>query len=268
VKGASKRRKIVLGDVFGLQAEDGEYGLHVVGKYEHTGSWVVRVVEPPLSATSAELAATLTHAGEKYLVIVTSLENSERNGTIRFLGNVEIPPQYAPGVFLFKANLAFLPGDSGRKDPRAWWLSDGVKSWRVGELESRYRWLPRTTVVPAEVLVDYINRGWNPDWEFDETATSEFASESRERKQSRLENRFFLIFRNFEEASAAAAESVTCFPWMTSEVVDVSDPPCVSLVLTCEAESMANVELGRIEDVLTSIAGRSYGTYDGNEIAV
>jgi len=266
------RRRIKQGDVYALPVRGCEWMLQVVGRYDRARSWVVRVIDsrPPetLEDEVKLLIATLT---ETYSVIITRLELDESEGLVFFLGNAPVPEKYKDGVPLFKSNTALMPGDSGRKDPTRWWLSDGTKSWFVGELEKKYRSLPNKTIIPTSVLIDHIDRGWDPNWEFNESADSPFSYPAIPGDQALAERKasFFLFFSRKEDAVDAATAERRELPWMASDIskdAQIDEPAVWTLVLSSAPERVS--DLAEVEETLSQIAANHHGEYDGNQIPI
>lgn len=77
---------------------------------------------------------------------------------VSIVGNVGIP----------NSLLTFPTFRAGAVDPKtqkaaSWWLWDGEKEWRIGDLNQEQRKLPIRGVWNDTLLVDRIESGWTPE---------------------------------------------------------------------------------------------------------
>jgi hypothetical protein len=49
---------------------------------------------------------------------------------------------------------------------KVWWLWDGERSWRVGDLTPEQRKMPLRSIVNHKALLDMIESGWTPEREY------------------------------------------------------------------------------------------------------
>jgi hypothetical protein len=243
--------------------------IQVVGRYERSGSWVVRLLhaQPPAFFESDEMYS-IAMIPEAYLVIITSLETAERDGTVTFLGNAPVPSAFENGVTLFRAN-AYVTGEGERRSPEAWWLTDGLKSWKVGRLEEQYRRLPHTTHFPISALKDLIKSGWHPNDEFEATSDSQqklATSVSADIGSTDRNVSFYLLFDSEEDAIRAKASVENQFPGILTELSDSDTCDGAVLRIAAPPDFIGGIDgLDRIELALTAIAERHSGSFDGND---
>jgi hypothetical protein len=67
-------------------------------------------------------------------------------------------PDFAKKFPLFKNG--FIDKDGNRVGP--WWLWDGEKSWRVGDLNSEQKKLSDLGIWNDTLLIERIEQGWGP----------------------------------------------------------------------------------------------------------
>jgi hypothetical protein len=83
---------------------------------------------------------------------------SVRHALTTIVGNIPVPASLSEFP-LFRAGGIPDP-QTGKVDN--WWLWDGEKEWRVGEITAEQRQLPIRGVVNHAALVGYIERAWTP----------------------------------------------------------------------------------------------------------
>jgi len=81
-----------------------------------------------------------------------------QRGIVHVAGHADIAP----------ANQAFPLFRSGNPDPKTkrvgvWWLWNGERSWRVGELTTEQRKLDLKEIWNDSMLVQRIEEGWRPE---------------------------------------------------------------------------------------------------------
>jgi hypothetical protein len=264
-----KSRPIATGDVFELKTCDGFVYLQFLGKHREID--VVRVsartYAQPLQSGSA-----FSTEPERYVVIVPLLRREEALGQIRFVGSTDLPERLRSSPQLFKANGR--RDLDGRHASDGWWLDDGKKEWRVDKLPPEHWFLPYTSIIPVSCLRDYIERGWDPDWEFKpkgrefqlptKTAPAEAASpktasfylffpdaKAAQRAQHEVEKRGLGLLCRIEKPDDEVSENVR-LPWL--------------LVASADVEKLEITSLDELEESLEQIAFGLGGDYDGNEL--
>jgi hypothetical protein len=86
------------------------------------------------------------------------LQAAVTKGIVEVVGHVSIPKNLLPFP-LFRSGIV----DPQTKRVRIWWIWDGKKSWRVGDLTSEQRKLPIRGVWNDTYLVHRIEEGWRPE---------------------------------------------------------------------------------------------------------
>lgn len=80
-----------------------------------------------------------------------------KRGIFKVIGHHEVAPQNKPFP-LFRDGVP----DPKTKKVAVWWLWDGVKEWKVGELTPEQRKLPIREVLNDTMLIKLIEDGWTP----------------------------------------------------------------------------------------------------------
>jgi hypothetical protein len=79
-------------------------------------------------------------------------------GIVSIVDNVAVPLE-AQSFPTFRAGMANPPTDK----VKVWWLWDGEKEWRVGELTDEQRSLSIRGVWNDTLLIERIESGWTPE---------------------------------------------------------------------------------------------------------
>jgi hypothetical protein len=79
-------------------------------------------------------------------------------GIVSIVGNVVVPTE-AKAFPTFRNGV--IDPSTGRV--KVWWLWDGEKEWRVGELTAEQRRLPILGVWNDTLLIERIESGWTPE---------------------------------------------------------------------------------------------------------
>jgi|SRR5882762_10347375 len=97
------------------------------------------------------------------------------NGPVRFSTFFPLRAAVSKGIFkvvehhgVADPNRAFPVFRSGIADPKTkkvavWWLWDGQREWRVGEITPEQRKLPLRSTWNDTMLVQRIEEGWRPE---------------------------------------------------------------------------------------------------------
>jgi hypothetical protein len=86
------------------------------------------------------------------------LQAAVEKGIVEIVGNVSTPDSLK-SFPLFRSGVI----DPQTKKVRTWWLWDGEKSWRVGDLTIEQRSLPIRGIWNDTYLVHRIEEGWRPE---------------------------------------------------------------------------------------------------------
>jgi hypothetical protein len=261
---SEKNRRVGAGDVFELQVAEGYVYLQAIGKHPSLGWWAARVsgrtfpraIEDPDVAMREE---------ERY-VVLTCLAVCERDGRIRFVGTAKVPSKYATEFPTFRANAGFLR--DGRHQPDLWWLDDGKSVWRVGTLTAEQQKFPVRTMIPTLALRKFIDRSWDPEWEFKGPDAKEFQRPDTPTVSIRVAS-FFLLFPSLENARKAK-KAILATGWSSDlEIQEVDDDDETAdrrVLIVARIQRDVRDELEAIDDAFEKIAERYAGEYDGNEI--
>lgn len=95
--------------------------------------------------------------GEVQFSCFTPLRRVIKDGYGTVVGIVDIPEHLEPFP-VFRGGLV-----DANKKAATWWLWDGEKEWRVGNLEPSQLALPIRGVYGAEVIQQYLREGWTPE---------------------------------------------------------------------------------------------------------
>lgn len=96
--------------------------------------------------------------GEVQFTCFAPLRRVIEDGYGTAVGIVDIPERLKPFP-IFRAGMV----DATSKKVAVWWLWDGEKEWRVGDLEPSQLALPIRGVYGAEVIQQYLREGWTPE---------------------------------------------------------------------------------------------------------
>jgi len=265
----AKSRRIAIGDIFELKTRDGFVYLQFLGKHREID--VVRVAARTYAQPLQDGSAFSTEP-ERYVVIVPLLRREEALGQIRFVGSGDLPDRFRDGVQLFKANNRWNP--DGRHASDGWWLINGEKSWRVENLAPEHRFLPYSTIFPLSCLRGYIERGWDPDWEF-RAGGREFQlqekADSAEAASAKTAS-FYLFFPDESAAQKAKDEvekrgfGLLCRIEKLDDDISENERLRWLLLASADVEKLENTSLEELEDSFEQIAVALGGDYDGNEL--
>jgi len=160
-----------------------------------------------------------------------------------------------------------------------WWIDDGIKSRKIGKLSKEQESLTNGTFIPPLALIENINRGWDPNWEFKgegavECVLPEKASKLAEQQVARC----FLLFAKKASAEAATDALRERYPYLEIEAFDddvgnddgvVGDAARPHMLVVSTMREFRDIdELTAFEEQLESLAATFNGVYDGNEIPI
>ena len=86
------------------------------------------------------------------------LQAAVNNKMVRIVANVPVPKQLSS----FPIFRSGTPDPTTRK-VQTWWLWDGEKEWRIGNLSPEQRSLPVRSIWTPKFLVGRIEEGWRPE---------------------------------------------------------------------------------------------------------
>ena len=127
-----------------------------LSRYTKPPVWgeLIRVL-PPILRNRPDDFSDLVRQREKFHVFFP-VGAAVNRGMVRLVVNEEIPEAFSKFPVFKACNTNF---ETGKK---TWWLWDGEKSWRVGELSPEHYDYPIQQIVSFGALVDLIDRGWLP----------------------------------------------------------------------------------------------------------
>lgn len=148
--------KVRIGDIVEIYTGKGfAYAL-----YTHKiPSWgaLLRVFDTLYNSRPDQIAAIAK--GQVRFSTFFPLQAALKAGCVEAVGNVPVP-EHLQNLPLFRA--------AGHIDPtthrvREWWLWDGQKEWRVGDLTKEQRALPLRAVWNDTLLRERIEADWRPE---------------------------------------------------------------------------------------------------------
>ena len=200
---------------------------------------------------------------EKFVVIIAKLEIPESDGVARFRGNASVPAQYENGVPLFKANSSVLP--DGQAEPGQWWLDDGTKEWRVGNLGPEHFNIPSCTLWSLSALRREIDQASNataqPTPSEVESAREDLSSGTKGDRRAK----FYFYFDSREDAVNAASAIKGKKPFFEMTVRSDKEDSKTALI----GSAILNegwTEIEALELFFEQIAIDFRGEYDGNQL--
>jgi hypothetical protein len=150
-----RRKRARIGDVLEISTPRGFAYIQFTHRHPVMGC-VIRVL-PGLFEKRPESFKELVTQRELYVTLFPATVAASRQ-LIPIVASEEVPLRAQPFP-LFK---------SGNPDPKTkrvkdWWLWDGDRSWRVGELTLEQRALPIRAIWNLAMLVSQIASGWKPE---------------------------------------------------------------------------------------------------------
>lgn len=85
------------------------------------------------------------------------LQAAVNRGIFEVVGNSAVPDSVKPFP-LFRTGVE----DPATRKVKVWWLWDGEKEWKVGNLTSEQRKLPLRGIWNDTLLIERIEQGWTP----------------------------------------------------------------------------------------------------------
>jgi len=154
--GKPNRKRIKLGDIVEIVTPNGLAYAQYTHKHDLPPRWGALIkVLPGLFTKRPKDFKELVMQQERFYVFFP-LGPAVYRDIVRIVGHEEIPERCRPFP-LFKAT------NNLRTDKvKTWWLWDGVKSWRVGQLQPEHFNLPIKQIVNDTMLVYLITNDWTP----------------------------------------------------------------------------------------------------------
>jgi hypothetical protein len=142
------------GDVIALRTADGLAYAQVVHKDKLYGT-LVRVLEPVLPQPAEDLARLVSSPERFYTFFPVGA--AVKRGLVQLVGRAQVP-EGAQAFPLLRQRGQVRP-DGSVAD---WWLWDGEKAWRIGQLTPDQQRLSIAEVVNDTLLRERIEQGWKP----------------------------------------------------------------------------------------------------------
>ena len=254
------------GDVYELVVESGFSYLQAIAKHPEFG-WAMRILSPVRESVGAHAEDVVRDAPEMFVTLMGNVALEAKEDRLRFVGHSDLPPGYDPSLPLLRASSAV--GDDGRHRDGSWWLDDGSKEWRVGNLTEEQQKLPYRQFTPALALRVLIDAGWDPQWEFKGPDAREFQKPPRWKSDRESTSAFFLLFPNGADARRAA-DAIAAEKGI--DTISLSEPASDDnqhlFGVTVELADVGVNDFAALEDYFEGVATRFAGVYDGNEVPV
>ena len=145
-------KRIKIGDVFEIRTAKGlAYGQYT--HKHHVFPSLVRIL-PGLFPSRPEDLAEIVGRKELFVVFFP-LQSAINQSIFQIVGNFQVP-ESAQRFPVFRAGA---PDPTGKV--QVWWLWDGQKEWKVGQLTEEQRGLPIRNIWNDTLLVERIEEGWS-----------------------------------------------------------------------------------------------------------
>ncbi|RQO73159.1 hypothetical protein DBR44_09595 [Aquitalea sp. FJL05] len=144
------------GDTFSIVTATGVGYFQYVKKMPPLGS-LIRVI-PKIYAKSDIFSADFLEVNTNFFVFFP-VADSLKKGLIEKIGNFPIP-QHAKTP-IFRTGIV----NPATKKVDVWWLWDGIREWKIGELSDEQRRLPIRGVWNDTLLKERIDEGWLPEFD-------------------------------------------------------------------------------------------------------
>lgn len=147
--------RVKIGDVFELSTERGLVYGQCTHRHPMYGE-LIRVLPGFFRQTPTEFEVLVRRRAR--FCVFFPLGAAVRQKVVRIVANEPVPAE-AQQFPIFRAGS--INRSTGKVD--VWWLWDGKKEWRVGQLTDEERRLPIRGVWNDTLLVDRILGGWTPE---------------------------------------------------------------------------------------------------------
>jgi hypothetical protein len=146
----SKRVKI--GDIVEITTPKGYAYAQYTHKHSTYGA-LIRVLKG-IFKEKPENLLDLISEGYQFITFFP-LGAADNRGIVHIVGNLPLPEK-SRDFPVFKAGT---PNSNGKVE--IWWLWDGEKEWKVGELKEEQKDFPPRGVINDTLLVERISNGWS-----------------------------------------------------------------------------------------------------------
>jgi hypothetical protein len=146
----NKKLSLKLGDIFEIKTANGYAYFQYTHKNLLCGE-LIRVLPGLFQLRPSNLDKISKNLGK--IIVFFPVSAAAKKNICERVGNFEIPDSAKPFP-LFRA------GQINPNNPSVstWWLWNGEKEWKVGELSSEEMKLPLREIVNDELLIEYIVR--------------------------------------------------------------------------------------------------------------
>lgn len=147
--------KIQIGDVIEIKTKEGFAYAQYTHKHKQYGA-LLRVFNRIHKERPLDYKVLVQ--GEESFKCFFPLSAAVDQNLVSVLGNTSVPEK-AKEFPIFRAGVV----DPATKKVTFWWLWDGEKEWRVGELTYEQRKFPIRGVWNDTLLIKRIESGWTPE---------------------------------------------------------------------------------------------------------
>jgi hypothetical protein len=147
-------KKVRIGDVIEIPTAKGLSYAQFSHNHARYGA-LIRVM-PGMSRSRPSNLAELIGGPDKFVTFFP-LHAAVSRGIFEVIVNCPVPDS-AKLFPLFRTGVE----DPMTRKVKAWWLWDGEKEWRVGELTTEQRKLPLRGIWNDTLLVERVEAGWTP----------------------------------------------------------------------------------------------------------
>jgi len=148
-------RRCKIGDVIEIPTRIGLAYAQYSCRHSNYG-YLLRVLQTTYQSRPDHLA-DMVREKEKFVAFFP-LQAAINREIFHVIANFPVPSE-ASGCPIFRTGM---PDPQTRK-VEIWWLWDGEKSWKVGELTSAQRKLPLRGIWNDTLLIERIETGWLPE---------------------------------------------------------------------------------------------------------
>jgi hypothetical protein len=142
------------GDIFEIATTKGKAYLQNLLRYPQWGA-LIRVSEQLFDVRPSEINEIFAR-GHRFLIFFP-LNAAAKQGIVEYVGTMPVPHE------LEKLPL-FRDGNPDREGKvKDWWLWDGEREWKIGQLSLEQRKLPIVEIVNDTALIYYIETGYRPE---------------------------------------------------------------------------------------------------------
>lgn len=147
--------KAKIGDIVEIKTAKGLVYAQFAQKHKQYGA-LLRVFGDFYNVRPNSFAGLVTN--KPTFICFFPLNAALDRGIVSIVGNVALPPE-AQSFPVFRAGVI----DPSTRKVGVWWLWDGEKEWRVGELNAEQRKFPIRGVWNDTLLIERIESGWTSE---------------------------------------------------------------------------------------------------------